>query len=116
MVMRQWQSARRSGGVSETAERNMRRIWAFAGVALGLGVSTAFAADPAPLASHRAGYEISLGSINSEQRVSADAPVAANGLIAYEFRGSSCEGYASNFRQLTELQRAEGGAVASDIS
>ena len=36
------------------------------------------------------------------------APVAASGLIAYEFRGSACEGYASNFRQLTELQRTEG--------
>jgi hypothetical protein len=48
--------------------------------------------------------------------MNADAPVSASGLIAYEFRGSACEGYASNFRQLTELQRAEGATVASDIS
>ena len=100
----------------------MRVMWGLAGAALALGVSgvpgvsRAWAADPAPLASHRAGYEISLGSTNTEHRASADAPVAATGLIAYEFRGSACEGYASNFRQLTELQRAEGGAVASDIS
>ncbi|MDE3177592.1 MAG: cell envelope integrity EipB family protein [Pseudomonadota bacterium] len=94
----------------------MRLMWGLTGAALALGATTAFAADPASLASHRAGYEISLGSLNSEQRVSADAPIAASGLIAYEFRGSACEGYASNFRQLTELQRAEGGAVASDIS
>lgn len=94
----------------------MRLILGFAGAVFALGASGALAADPAPLASHRAGYEISLGSINTERRASADAPVAATGLIAYEFRGSSCEGYTSNFRQLTELQRAEGGAVASDIS
>ncbi len=97
----------------------MRVMWGLAGAALALGVSgvsLAWAAEPAPLASHRAGYEISLGSTNTEHRASADAPVAATGLIAYEFRGSACEGYASNFRQLTELQRAEGGAVASDIS
>jgi hypothetical protein len=48
--------------------------------------------------------------------MNADAPISASGLIAYEFRGSVCEGYASNFRQLTELERSEGGAVASDIN
>ena len=94
----------------------MRLVLSLAGAALALSVSAALAADPVSLASHRAGYEISLGSVYSQQRVSADAPVAASGLIAYEFRGSACEGYASNFRQLTELQRGEGGAVASDIS
>jgi EipB-like len=79
-------------------------------------VSTAYA-DPMPLlASHRAGYEISLGTINSDRSLDADAPISAAGLIAYEFRGSNCDGYASNFRQLTELQRSEGGAVASDIN
>ena len=94
----------------------MRLILSLAGAALVWSGSGVLAADPAPFASHRAGYEISLGSINSERRASADAPVAASGLIAYEFRGSACEGYTSNFRQLTELQRAEGGVVASDIS
>jgi EipB-like len=74
------------------------------------------AADAEQLASHRAGYEISLGAVNSDRSMNADAPIAAAGLIAYEFRGSTCEGYASNFRQLTELQRSEGSAVASDIN
>ena len=94
----------------------MRLSWALAGVVLAFGLTPAYADAPAPLASHRAGYEISLGASNSEQPVNADAPVSASGLIAYEFRGSACEGYASNFRQLTELQRSEGGPVASDVS
>ena len=46
---------------------------------------------------------------------SSQTPVAASGLIAYEFTGSACEGYASNFRQLTELQRSEGDPISSDI-
>jgi EipB-like len=94
----------------------MRLSWALAGVALAWGLNPAYADTAAPLASHRAGYEISLGLVNSEQPVNADAPISASGLIAYEFRGSACEGYASNFRQLTELQRSEGNPVASDVS
>ncbi len=54
--------------------------------------------------------------VNSDRPLDVNAPISASGLIAYEFRGSSCEGYASNFRQLTELQRAEGGQVASEIN
>ena len=94
----------------------MRRLLGLAGFALAFGAATALADEPMALASHRAGYEIALGAVNSERSVNADAPISASGLIAYEFRGSACEGYASNFRQLTELQRAEGATVASDIS
>ena len=92
------------------------RIVLLAGVALALSGASAFGEGAAPLAAHRAGYEISLGGVNSEQPLAANAPISASGLIAYEFRGSACEGYASNFRQLTELQRAEGGEVASEIN
>ena len=93
------------------------RIAIVAGLAgLAFGAAPVFAADEATLASHRAGYEISLGGVTGGSTSEANAPVAASGLIAYEFRGSACEGYASNFRQLTELQRPEGEAVESDIS
>ena len=92
----------------------MRKM-AAALVAMGLWAGAAVA-DPVALAGHRAGYEITLGGVNADHRSNADAPIAASGLIAYEFRGSACEGYTSNFRQLTQLQRAEGGAVASDIN
>jgi hypothetical protein len=89
-------------------------VWT--GLGLVLGGAPALADEAMPLASHRAGYEIALGGVDSGRPMNADAPVSASGLIAYEFRGSACEGYASNFRQLTELQRSEGATVASDIS
>ena len=62
-----------------------------------------------PLAAHRAVYQISLA-----KGVGSQAPISASGLIAYEFRGSSCDGYAANFRQVTELQRSEGAPISSD--
>jgi hypothetical protein len=69
-----------------------------------------------PLAAHRAAYEISLAGTDVHQPANGETPVAASGLIAYEFRGSACEGYASNFRQVTQLQRIEGDPYSSDIS
>jgi hypothetical protein len=92
------------------------RILLAAGAALALSGASAFADGATPLASYRAGYEISLGDVDGSQSAGADAPIAASGLIAYEFRGSVCEGYASTFRQLTQLQRPETGPVDSDIS
>src|SRR5271155_2195985 len=68
-----------------------------------------------PLASHRAAYEISLVDSYDARTPNSQTPVAASGLIAYEFTGSACEGYASSFRQLTELQRSEGEPISSDI-
>jgi len=67
-----------------------------------------------PFAAHRAAYELSLSKTSTAQGQQSQAPVAASGLIAYEFRGSACEGYAANFRQVTQLQRGEGGPVTSD--
>ena len=69
-----------------------------------------------PLAAHRAAYEISLAGTDVHEPANGQTPVAASGLIAYEFRGSACEGYASNFRQVTQLQRSEGDPYSSDVS
>lgn len=84
-------------------------------IALATSTGMAHAEGAAPLASHRAAYQISLGDTDSTRPPSGQTPVSASGLIAYEFRGSPCEGYASNFRQVTELQRNEGNPVSSDI-
>ncbi len=82
----------------------------FALTILALSLATEAKADPAaPFVSHRAAYVISLAKSDGLQ-----APVAASGMIAYEFRGSACEGYASDFRQVTELQRTEGDPMDSD--
>ena len=87
----------------------MRLKIAMAAVALIATLTGARADGPMPLAAHRAAYEISLAKGGGSQ-----APVSASGLIAYEFHGSSCEGYAANFRQVTELQRGEGAPISSD--
>ena len=78
--------------------------------------SAAESAAPAPLISHRAAYAISLADTASPAPPSAQTPIAASGLIAYEFQGSACEGYASNFREVTELDRSEGDPVSSQTN
>jgi len=68
-----------------------------------------------PLVSHRAAYELSLADPTSPPPSSAKTPVAATGLIAYEFRGSACEGYSSSFRQMTEMDRDEGEPLSMKV-
>lgn len=62
------------------------------------------------LASHRAVYELKL-----LKSTGTKSPTAAQGRIAFDFTGSVCEGYVQNFRQLTELQPAEGPTRVSDM-
>ena len=62
------------------------------------------------LASHRAVYDLSM--IKAE---GSKAPADARGRIAFDFTGSACDGYAQNFRQLTELQASEGPLRVSDM-
>lgn len=69
-----------------------------------------------PLASHRAAYVLSLTDPTTPPPSSAQTPIAASGLIAYEFHGSACEGYTSNFRQLTEMQRSEGAPLSMQVN
>ncbi|MGH6801434.1 MAG: EipB family protein, partial [Methylocella sp.] len=63
-----------------------------------------------PLVSHRAVYELTL-----LKSVGNKSPTAAHGRIAFDFTGSACDGYVQNFRQLTELQPAEGPTRVSDM-
>jgi hypothetical protein len=86
----------------------MKAIWALALLALS-AAGEARADTSVPFVAHRAAYSISLAKGDGVQ-----APVAASGLIAYEFTGSPCAGYASDFRQVTQLQRNEGEPMASD--
>jgi EipB-like len=74
------------------------------------------AAPVLPLASHRAAYDISLADSSGQTPSSAQTPISASGLIAYEFRGSACEGYTSNFRQMTEMERSEGDPISMQVN
>jgi hypothetical protein len=66
-------------------------------------------ADAPPLASHRAVYELTL-----DKATGSKAPAQARGRIVFDF-SASCEGYVQNFRQITELQPAEGTSKLSDM-
>ncbi len=83
--------------------------YALAGAIAGLALTPAFAANM-PLASHRAVYDLSLLSSKGD-----NAPSSARGRIVFEFNGTACEGYAVTFRQVTEMQSAEGETMVSDM-
>ncbi len=87
---------------------------ATAALFLGLTPAAALAAAPLPLASHRAAYDLSLAD-PAGRMGSLQSPVAASGLIAYEFKGSPCAGYTSDFRQLTRMERSEGEPLSSGV-
>ncbi len=78
---------------------------------IAIGATHAFAAQPtAGFIAHRAVYDLTLGKVTG-----GVAPSSARGRIVYEFTGSPCEGYVTNFRQLTELQSDESGSRTSDM-
>jgi len=74
------------------------------------GTSPTITNPTMPLAPHRAVYELTL-----LKSTGSKSPTAARGRIAFDFSGSACDGYVQNFRQLTELQPAEGPTRISDM-
>jgi envelope integrity protein B len=62
------------------------------------------------LAPHRAVYDLKL--LRSRGKRSVEA---VRGRILYDFSGSSCAGYALNFRQVSELDTGEGKVSLSDL-
>src|SRR4051812_7813551 len=83
---------------------------AVAAVAFVPGFGIAQAAAGAPFLSHQALYELSL--VKSRGSTSIEA---ARGRILYNFSGSACEGYTSDFRQVSELDSGEGKTTLSDL-
>lgn len=77
--------------------------------ALPAWAQAAKSAGPMPFLAHRAVYDLSLGKSQG-----TGGPAAVRGRIVYEFSGSACEGYVTNFRQMTDIQMDE-GARTSDM-
>jgi hypothetical protein len=76
-----------------------------------VGIRRAQAVEPQiELASHRAVYELKL----AQSRGNSSA-MSARGRILYDFSGNSCEGYALQFRQVSELDNGEGKVTLSDL-
>jgi hypothetical protein len=82
-------------------------VLALIGVPLGPAVA---ASTDIELASHRAIYDLRLADARGRRQLTA-----AQGRIVYDFSGSACEGYALQFRQVTELDNGEGKVVVSDL-
>ncbi|MDB5547816.1 MAG: hypothetical protein JWP21_1263 [Tardiphaga sp.] len=80
--------------------------------ALALAASSGplFAAGGPPFLAHQALYELSL------QRTRGNASVeSVRGRILYNFTGNACEGYTSDFRQVSELNSGEDKTTLSDL-
>src|SRR6202012_1350844 len=77
-------------------------------LAMGLSGSAAAAANSSFL-SHQALYELSL------LKSRANSISSARGRILYSFTGSACEGYTSEFRQVSEMDGGEDKVTLSDL-
>ncbi|HMI17590.1 MAG TPA: DUF1849 family protein, partial [Bradyrhizobium sp.] len=81
-----------------------------------VAVGSSFAGGPAvaaasgPFLSHQALYELSLVKSRGSNSINS-----ARGRILYNFSGSACEGYTSEFRQVSELDSGEGKMTLSDL-
>src|SRR5215831_7326718 len=83
--------------------------------AAGLIAGGCFVAAPpakaaAPLAPHRAVYDLTLAKSGGKRPVQA-----VHGRILYDFSGNACEGYALQFRQVSEINSGEGKVALSDL-
>jgi len=82
-------------------------VMALAAAALGPGSGVQAASGP--FLAHQALYDLSLVKSRS------NSVNSARGRILYNFTGSSCEGYTSEFRQVSELDSGEGKITLSDL-
>jgi hypothetical protein len=67
-------------------------------------------ASAVALASHRAVYDLKLAQSRGKRPMSS-----VRGRILYDFTGSPCEGYALQFRQVSQLDSGEGRVSLSDL-
>jgi hypothetical protein len=93
--------------------RNVRLL-TLSAVALGLGVGLAAGAGKAaaatPFLSHQALYDLSLVKSRGSSSINS-----ARGRILYSFSGSACDGYTSEFRQVSEMESGEDKLTLSDL-
>jgi hypothetical protein len=68
------------------------------------------AAASGPFLAHQALYDLSLVKSRGSNSINN-----ARGRILYNFSGSACEGYTSEFRQVSELDSGEGKVTLSDL-
>jgi EipB-like len=100
-------------GLFRIAPRDVRSfVLAVAAIGAGSGFSggQAVAGAGGPFLAHQALYELSLVKSRGSNAING-----ARGRILYNFSGSACEGYTSEFRQVSELDSGEGKVTLSDL-
>jgi hypothetical protein len=93
--------------------RNVRSLaLTIAAVTMGTGVAAdrVDAATGGAFLPHQALYELRLLKSRGSNAINS-----ARGRILYNFSGSACEGYTSEFRQVSELDSGEGKVTLSDL-
>jgi hypothetical protein len=76
-----------------------------------LGVAAPTPADAATvLVPHRAIYDLTLSRSRGKRSIDM-----VRGRILYDFSGSACDGYALQFRQVSEIDSGEGKVALSDL-
>jgi hypothetical protein len=85
------------------------------GLSILASVSGAAAQDatqdsPIVLMPHRAIYDLTLGETRGNSQIAA-----VRGRILYDFDGNACDGYALEFRQVSELDSGENKVSTSDL-
>ena len=100
-----------------TALRPVRSCGLAPGFAAAVGVAVAVggahqavAAPTVPFLAHQAAYELSL--LKSRRNPAVDG---ASGRILYSFTGSECEGYTTEFRQVSQVDTEGGKSKVSDM-
>lgn len=76
----------------------------------GFACGPALAGASGPFLAHQALYELSLVKSRGSNAING-----ARGRIVYDFSGNACEGYTSQFRQVSELDSGEGKLTLSDL-
>src|SRR5581483_3586295 len=90
-------------------DRSLRTSFALLAV-VAVGCGPAKAAGAMPFLPHQALYDLSLVKSRGSNAVNS-----ARGRILYNFSGNACEGYTSEFRQVSELEIGEGKMMLSDL-
>jgi hypothetical protein len=88
--------------ISPRDPRTLALTLATAVIASGFAWGRAEAAASGPFLAHQALYDLSLVKSRGSNSISG-----ARGRILYKFSGSACEGYTSEFRQVSEMESGE---------
>src|SRR5580692_6822726 len=100
----------RSFRISLHDARTLALTLATVAAASGFAGGRAEAAASGSFLAHQALYELSLVKSRGSTAINS-----ARGRILYKFSGSACEGYTSEFRQVSEMNSGEGKVTLSDL-